>query len=505
MFKKCQSDCPADKNLWMRNKVFYFMVELPSQNGKRRYICKSLRTTNYYEAQQRLKIMVNSINSSTIQTKTLIYTAQSLINKMVFDEFEEEIEVGGQVQVRKVQHLSPNNDPKIINEFFKVVSKLVEIKNQTLDSDDIKIIQQIINKAVESRMGEFVKTMNVSVGALGPKSNHTIGYIVDSMLAKAEITKVVAQKKYKIIKNLIEGVGLKLTDEYSKFYKDNIIRAISDNIKAMAVTGSVKRTYAREIKNLITHANMLDPDTYKMNLINLVPNFKKTSNKEARPHWKFSDDALKQIFDTRNSYFKENPDVFWTTLIAMFVGARCNAAITLQYGDIVNEDGIDCIKFQNNHPIKQLKNDATIRTVPIPVQLLNLGFVDYVNRQRVKLKAKPSDFIFPKCQTKSGQYNNKFTTRGFIKYIKDIGITDKKDHKFDFHSLRKNANSRLENAGVIGTYINDIIGWEGKETREKHYTIHTLKDIKVEADKLKYEFLQEAFDKWREIMLESDK
>lgn len=74
----------------MRNKIFYFMVELPSQNGKRRYVCKSLHTTKYYEAQQRLKIMVNSINSNTIQTKTLIYTAQSLINKIVFDEHEEE-------------------------------------------------------------------------------------------------------------------------------------------------------------------------------------------------------------------------------------------------------------------------------------------------------------------------------------------------------------------------------------------------------------------------------
>lgn len=505
MFKKCQSDSPADKNLWMRNKVFYFMLELPAQNGKRRYICKSLHTTNYYEAQQRLKIMVNSINSNTIQTKTLIYTAQSLINKMLFDEYEEETEVGGQVQARKVQYLSPNNDPKIINEFFIVLSKLVEIKNQTLDSDDIKIIQQIIDKAVESRMDRFVKTINLSVGAIVPKSNHTIGYIVDSMLAKAEITKIVAQKKYKIIKTLIEGVGLKLTDEYSKFYKDNIIRDISDNIKAMAVKGSVKRTYAREIKNLITHANMLDPDTYKMNLINLVPNFKKTSKDESNPHWPFSDDELKQIFNPEHNYFKENPDVFWTTLIAMFVGARCNAAITLQYGDIIKVDGIDCIKFQNNHPIKQLKNDASLRTVPIPVQLLNLGFVDYVNRQLVRLKANPTDFIFPKCQTKSGEYNNKFTTRGFIKYINELGLTKNNPHKLDFHSLRKNANLRLELVGVPETYINDIIGWEGRGTRQQSYSNHNLQDIKAQADKLKYEFLQPDFDKWREVMLESDK
>lgn len=27
------------------------MIELPRENGKRRYFCKSLHTTNYYEAQ----------------------------------------------------------------------------------------------------------------------------------------------------------------------------------------------------------------------------------------------------------------------------------------------------------------------------------------------------------------------------------------------------------------------------------------------------------------------
>ena len=320
------------------------------------------------------------------------------------------------------------------------------------------------------------------------------------MLKKANNSKIVENKKRNLIKGLLEDVGLKLTDKYSKFYNADIIQQICNNIKSMNVKGSVKRTYTREIKNLINHAHILDPDTYKTNLINLIPEFKKTSKEETEPHWPYSDNELKQIFNPKNNYFKERPDVFWTTLIGLFVGARCNAAITLQYADIINVDGIDCIKFQDTHPIKQLKNDATRRTVPIPQQLLALGFIDWVQNQKKKLKAKDDAFIFPKCRTKSGRYESKFSTRGLIKYIKDIGITKNNPHKLDFHSLRKNANLCLESKGVPETFINDIIGWEGKSTRQQHYSNHDLQKIKEQADKLCYDFLQTEFDYWKKVM-----
>lgn len=50
------------------------------------------------------------------------------------------------------------------------------------------------------------------------------------------------------------------------------------------------------------------------------------------------------------------------------------------------------------------------------------------------------------------------------------------------------------------TYINDIIGWEGKDTREKHYSQHDLQEIKEYADKMNYDFLQSEFDYWARVM-----
>lgn len=199
-------------------------------------------------------------------------------------------------------------------------------------------------------------------------------------------------------------------------------------------------------------------------------------------------------------YFKEHPDAFFACLIAMFTGARANSAITLQYDDIVEEKGIWCINFLENHPIKHLKNEASERKVPIHSQLLDLGFVDYVQRRQKELGAKGTDFIFPKCQSKNGLYNNKYTVREIFKYLLDIGVKKESKDSYDFHSFRKNASIATQDAGISQSYINDIIGWEGKTTMEQSYSNHNLPEIKAAMEKFRYDFLSTHFAKWKEIM-----
>ena len=55
-----------DKNLYLRGKIFYYMIELPRENGKRRYYIKSLHTDNYYEAREKVKDMANNVDKAEI-------------------------------------------------------------------------------------------------------------------------------------------------------------------------------------------------------------------------------------------------------------------------------------------------------------------------------------------------------------------------------------------------------------------------------------------------------
>ena len=48
MFEKCMANCMANKiYIQLRNKIFYYRVELPRVNNKRRYKIISLHTHDY--------------------------------------------------------------------------------------------------------------------------------------------------------------------------------------------------------------------------------------------------------------------------------------------------------------------------------------------------------------------------------------------------------------------------------------------------------------------------
>ena len=498
MFKKCMAKCYAgsDKNLYLRGKIFYYMMELPRENGKRRYYIKSLHTDNYYEAREKVKDMEKNVDKKQIN-QTFV-KLRLLLRQLTFEQNSRPIDLKAMCSSNSTA-TKVYGDINVVNELLKIHETLNEIKAGMLTPEqkqNLDILNKIAPK-LEILMDNNLKT----VASVKLNEKYTIGDIVDSMFKKSTNTKTVDLKKRKLIEKMLGWVGLKQTEKYSNFYKAEIIQNICDKIKTSDITGNVKRNYTREIKNLINVANALEPDMYKTNLISIIPEFEKTKKSKIKPHWPFTESELKQIFSVENDYFKSRPDVFWTTLIGLFLGARTNAAITLQYGDIIKEYGIDCIHFQDNDPIKQLKNDASIRIVPIPQQLLNIGFLDWVNNQKKKLKAKDTDFIFPKCKTKTGNYECKYTSRGFIQYITEIGIKKANPNKkLDFHSLRKNANNRLDKLGVPGTSINDIIGWEGKDTREKHYSQHELEEIKQYTDKLNYDFLNDEFNYWKKVM-----
>ena len=498
MIKKCMTYCNTDKYIKLRNNIFYFTMELPRQNGKRRFFCKSLHTYNYYEAREKAKIMAEKIHN--FDTKKFINEINTLLGLTVFD-YET---LGGEIYGFAARRVSPKNNLELLEHWVNLNSQKDLVQLDQLTPGE-KIIYNQFNFFSSQVLDilKDIKGQQSNQQPIQPKStkNYTIHDILVSLLKKDGVTEPEKNRKYHIMQNNLKSINMDTKSNYTDFYKPNVIQDLCDVIRKNGkINGDSKRKHVRYIKEVITHANILEPDVYKTNLLNILPNFNKTPKSEKNPHFPYSDEQLLQMFDPKYNYFKENPDQFWACMIALFTGSRLNAVITLQYGDIIKQDGIDCIHFVKNHPLKQLKTEASERIVPIPEQLLNMGFVQYVQKQKQKLKKTDSDFIFPKCQTKSGTYNGKFVGRGVLKFLTEIGIKGSTDKKLDFHSFRNNASIKLQNAGVTQSYINDIIGWEGENTMLKSYSKHTAPQIKQQVDKLKYDFLQPHFNKWTEIM-----
>lgn len=59
MSENCMASCMATKiYLQLLWQTFYYRVELPRVNNKRRYKIISLHTQNYFEAQEKIKQMM---------------------------------------------------------------------------------------------------------------------------------------------------------------------------------------------------------------------------------------------------------------------------------------------------------------------------------------------------------------------------------------------------------------------------------------------------------------
>lgn len=495
------ANCMANKiYIQLRNKIFYYRVELPRVNNKRRYKIISLHTKDYFEAKERIKQMV-ALEEQFVRL-------QRLFNNLIFEKADNS-DIMTVVSPFDKKRLSKRNDVKDVSELYSLYCSMAQdIKNLTEE-------KQALIKKIESLEGvikEFIGPLNTMmaefnkakpVNPIQETTSYTIAKVLESMMLLKQATNrpVYQNRKKQTIVNLLTNAGLSLEDDYFKFHNVEMIEKISKGIiNNPSLKNDVKKMKVRYLKELATCGHNINPDLYKANIINNFPQIENTKRIDKNPHLPYKKEQLLEMFNPKHTYFKDNPDAFWACMIALFTGARINAAITLQYKDILVKDGIACIQFISDHPIKQLKNDASERLVPIHKQLLDLGFVDYVNKQKAKSKAEDTDFIIKKCQTKSGEYNNKFFTRELSPFFTDIKVKTGNLDGYDFHSFRKNLSIALQDAGVGATYINDIIGWEGKTTMEQSYSNHTVMQINDELNKFSYDFLKPHFTKWKKII-----
>ena len=500
MSENCMANCMATKiYLQLRNKTFYYRVELPRVNNKRRYKIISLHTQNYFEAQEKIKQMMAE--------EEKLRRLRQLFNNLIFETSDT---TGIATLVTSFsRRLSKRNKVEDVTELYSLYCSMSE-EMKKLSEENTNLINRI--KSLESVIKEYIGPLNVAIAEIcKPKQSvsdpqtpgYTIGQVLDNMLLQksASNTQTYQNRKRQTIVNLLTNAGLSLDDDYSNYHNVSMIEKLSKNIiNDTSIKNDSKKTRVNYLKELATCGYNINPDVYKANIINLFPQIDNTKKSDKNPHRPYEKDKLLEMFNPKHDYFQKNPDAFWACMISLFTGARMNAAITLQYKDILVKDGIPCIQFCSDHKIKQLKNEASERFVPIHQQLLDLGFVDYINRQKTRLKAKDTDFIIKKCQTKSGEYNNKFFTRELSPFFMDIKVKTGNNDGFDFHSFRKNLSIALQDSGVGATYINDIIGWEGKTTMEQSYSNHTLAQIKNEMHKFSYDFLKPHLAKWKTIM-----
>lgn len=201
-------------------------------------------------------------------------------------------------------------------------------------------------------------------------------------------------------------------------------------------------------------------------LCNIIPsNKKKRGNK---PQVKFNDQDLKRLFNSkeyRTGSFDRASD-YWIPLLAVFGGQTQAELCQLHVSDIQQTDDIWYIDI-NDQKEKLLKTEGgRPRQVPIHHQLIELGFIDFVNQCRRSGQIR----LFPNEQRDEHDKYASYSKR-FNRWRRRLDITtDSNGGRKTFHSFRHLVSDWLIGNQCHPGVAADIIGHEGKERLETRRT-----------------------------------
>ncbi len=140
----------------------------------------------------------------------------------------------------------------------------------------------------------------------------------------------------------------------------------------------------------------------------------------------------------------------WLPLLAYYTGARLEELCSLYLDDIYQDDGIWVIDINRNTKDKHIKTGSSIRKVPFHDSLIEMDFLSFINKQRLKGHER----LFPELKYQNLKYG-KAASKWFKRYRDKNGVYDKRKA---FHSFRHTFTERLKIAGVEPHFIAALLG-----------------------------------------------
>lgn len=170
----------------------------------------------------------------------------------------------------------------------------------------------------------------------------------------------------------------------------------------------------------------------------------------------------------------------WGAWIGLYTGARVAEVGQLALADFVEEDGIPCIRITNEGTGQSVKNDASLRTIPVHPALIELGLLDRVTR----LRASGETRLFPAVKVGGVNGPGNWLSKAFTRHVeKNLALPEK--GKFGFHSLRKSVVQGLQSAGVSSEHRASYVGHDlGDEHHGTYSRRPTVSEILAEVSKV---------------------
>ncbi|CTP85391.1 site-specific integrase [Xanthomonas graminis] len=155
----------------------------------------------------------------------------------------------------------------------------------------------------------------------------------------------------------------------------------------------------------------------------------------------------------------------WASLLGLYTGARASEVGQLLIKDVFEEDGIPCIRVSDEGEHQKVKTEVSLRTVPLHPELLQMGFLKWVDGKRSAGETR----LFPAAKATAVNGQGNWITKAFSRHLAEVG-KDWEPAKRGFHSLRKTFIQELQGAGVVSEMRAQIVGHELDDEHHATYS-----------------------------------
>lgn len=183
----------------------------------------------------------------------------------------------------------------------------------------------------------------------------------------------------------------------------------------------------------------------------------------------YTQEELDFLFDPAHFNLGDlrKPFMFFCPLAALFSGARLKEIVELRIEDVQEEEGIPF--FVLTEDARLLKNKSAARKVPIHPRLVELGFLDHVERQ----SAAGHERVFQEAYGTANGPGDKLS-KWYRNYRRKLKVGELKAgdgrRKLDFHSFRHTFINCLTQQLTDERAINALVGHKQKTLAASTYS-----------------------------------
>lgn len=245
------------------------------------------------------------------------------------------------------------------------------------------------------------------------------------------------------INTIDRGIAIKLRDALKEYPRNVSEKDMSLSWKQLSKTRAtrlsessqhyIKTAFATLIKYAIKHAKGITG-----NPADGIAGKKPDPESPSEP---YTNDELQGLVIALSHLDRtKEPEMFWIPLLLLYTGSRANEICMLRCDDIENIQEKWVIQFRNKIEYNQRTKRKVDRRSPIHNDLIEIGFLDYVNKQ----KFRNHDRLFS---------NLKLTDD---KWIKDFGKAYNRTFK---HKFLKNYTKEQLHVKTLHSFRKTFITW----------------------------------------------